>query len=104
MTRCSRTIGTTRSSAIASTCRMATTTPTQLPPQTATATPTPLATPTPTSVPVPPGSLSRRIDAGGTSSYMDSRGNLWSADQPYLPGGFGYTGSTSTTWTSTAAI
>jgi hypothetical protein len=32
-----------------------------------------------------------RINAGGPS-YVDTSGNLWTADQPYATGGFGYVG------------
>jgi hypothetical protein len=79
-----------------------TATPTAIPTMTAAPTSTPTATPT--NAPLPPGGFGRRIDAGGSSSYTDSGGNVWAADQAYVPGGFGYTGTTSTTWTSTAPV
>jgi len=79
---------------------MGTATATSVPAQTATATPSlsPTATPThspaptmtstPTNTPVP---YTKRVNAGGRA-YIDSHGYTWEADQPYTPGGWGYTG------------
>lgn len=55
----------------------------------------PSATPTLTPSPSPvPCSLLQRLHAGG-AAYTDVSGGLWSADQAYSPGGFGYVSGTS---------
>ncbi|GBD93200.1 flagellar basal body rod modification protein [bacterium BMS3Abin05] len=45
-----------------------------------------------------------QINAGG-NAYTDGNGNIWNADQAYLPGSWGYVNiDTSKTWSTTADI
>ena len=78
-------------------------TPTNTATPAATATPTNTPLPTATATPTAIGGIARRVNAGGPA-YADGGGNVWSADQAYLPGGWGYLGSGSGTYTTAAAI
>jgi hypothetical protein len=49
--------------------------------------------PTLTTTPVP-CSFSQRVAVGNPAAVTDSNGNVWSADQVYAPGGWGYVAST----------
>jgi hypothetical protein len=73
----------------------ATQTPTSTP--IATRTPTPTATSTPTQ---PSAPYAIRLRAGALTSYTDSQGRFWAADQPYQPGSWGYVGGNSHSTTS----
>ncbi|QNK57239.1 malectin domain-containing carbohydrate-binding protein [Paenibacillus sp. PAMC21692] len=44
-----------------------------------------------------------RVDVGSSSSYTDSKGNTWSADQAYVSGSWGYSSGTATA-TATGAV
>ena len=44
-----------------------------------------------------------RVNCGG-GPYTDARNNLWSADQAYTPGGWGYTGSNRNAYSTTNPI
>ena len=43
---------------------------------------------------VPQATHAQRINAAGNSSYKDSLGNVWVADQAYAPGSFGFINGT----------
>ncbi len=77
-------------------------TPTPGPPQSPTPEPTKTPTPveatateqpesTPTITPFPDGSVLYRINAGG-NAYTDTQNLIWSADQPFSAGSWGYVG------------
>ncbi|MEJ5199044.1 MAG: malectin domain-containing carbohydrate-binding protein [Anaerolineae bacterium] len=69
-----------------------TATPTATPSPTPSRTPTPTASPTSTPTATPTGSsYARRVNAGGVT-YTDAEARVWSADQAYATGGWGYVG------------
>lgn len=53
--------------------------------------PTPTPWPTPTASPTPiAGAFQLRVDVGSGSAFTDSQSQLWSADQAYVAGSYGY--------------
>ncbi len=51
-----------------------------------------------------PTAFQLRLNAGG-NAYTDGNGNIWNADQAYMPGSWGYVNiDTSKTWATTADI
>jgi len=77
-----------------------TSTATATPTATETATPTPTWTATPTPSPTP--IYEQWVNSGG-STIVDNEGHVWLADQPYVPGGWGYLGGAPYTVTNPIA-
>lgn len=46
----------------------------------------------------------QRVDVGSTTNFTDTAGNVWSADQAYTAGSWGYYGANPPTYATTAAI
>jgi len=72
-------------------------------------TPTPTATPSPTVTPTRTATATptttpyvRRVNASG-AAYTDTAGQVWTADQPYTTGGWGYTAGSAKSYTTAVA-